>query len=458
MSNNSTNLEKVLIELTDSLALINDLNSNIKYRVFALFYLDFLNNSQEDFSSDASYQKLLDYHAENQKIWLKSVAVLGEFSKKPICIFTEELNKDLSLILDEIINKEITSLSELEAVDREFLLFINKYYDDFFRKKICYSCIHCLDFIFYVGVIFKVLGGEINLEEAEQQQHYYKVTQVHDEIIDIIRNKKEENIFNIEKDFVGESKKPIVYFDQNVLVKYETSEDFKNKINRSKKSFSYAYSPSHLEEIYKRSDSEKKQYVLNELIELTEKLVILPWDEGMKLFYEDPFHGMERVAQDMGQAAKLVEKLRLLKYEGRKILHKEYLEFGKSINNKSLFGEDKDLLEKVLRSLSSGFSLNEIQNIENISVNYNRVNNIIYKLYNAMDILGYWKEKNSDFRAIKSSVHDIEHLIYATCTDIFVTSDEKCYKRSSAIFNHIKPSMKVYLVDDFINTIEKFDN
>ncbi|MCD1261259.1 hypothetical protein B5M42_020880 [Paenibacillus athensensis] len=452
MNKNYDLLSNDINELNENLTFINDINSGVKYRIFAVYILDLLNENPKELENFPSFHDLINLYKDYKLTWLESVSVLQRLSKVHFCEFAAELNKDLSLLLEEMIAKEASEINKLKAIDRELILFIYKYYKEFFSKKICYSCKHCLDFSLYLDLISNLINERISIEAVEEKLHYHKIIQIQDSILELIAKKKNDNVFRIERTFIRNTK-PIVYFDQNVLVKYEEDADFKLLVNKSKIDFYYAYSPSHLEEINKRSDQDKKEHILNEIIDLTEKLIILPWDDGLKLFYEDPKTGLKRVFEHRGEAAALVEKLRLLKYEGRTILHKKYLEYSKSINNMDLFEKDKDLLEGVLKQLSSGFTLDSIKNLANPESNYIRINNIIYKLYNAFDVLGFWKEKNSDLRAIKSSVHDIEHLIYAICADIFVTSDEKCFKRSQAIFSHIKPALKVLSLNQFISKL-----
>lgn len=73
-------------------------------------------------------------------------------------------------------------------------------------------------------------------------------------------------------------------------------------------------------------------------------------------------------------------------------------------------------------------------------VDYSITNNRIHILYKAMDLLGFKKDKiqNGKDRKVRSSRHDIEHILYASNADYFFTADKNMYYRAINIFRILK--------------------
>lgn len=63
---------------------------------------------------------------------------------------------------------------------------------------------------------------------------------------------------------------------------------------------------------------------------------------------------------------------------------------------------------------------------------YNTINGFIHNLYSVIDICGFKKDNRK--RQIRSSRLDIEHLLYASVADLFLTKDVKLRCRAKNIF------------------------
>lgn len=66
-----------------------------------------------------------------------------------------------------------------------------------------------------------------------------------------------------------------------------------------------------------------------------------------------------------------------------------------------------------------------------------------------------WVDKN---RAIKSSAHDIEHMIYAAGTDLLVTMDKKFKERSMLIYQRLGISTNVMDWDQYKDYLDSLVN
>ena len=74
-------------------------------------------------------------------------------------------------------------------------------------------------------------------------------------------------------------------------------------------------------------------------------------------------------------------------------------------------------------------------------------------MYQLFDDFGYFVDKKE--RTIKSSAYDIEHVIYATKCDYFVTDDKNCFKRAEQIYKKIKCKTKILRYDELCDLITK---
>ena len=197
--------------------------------------------------------------------------------------------------------------------------------------------------------------------------------------------------------------KKLVYFDTNVFINIEESENkasFMKILEKSKSRFNYYYSPSNLEDVQKRKSLEfTVDNILDIINEITDSLFIHRVDEGVRLDYESIETSNARVCNDISlQVTNLVEEYRIIYRKMKELDFPEYCsdEFKNRANNLDLFNADQLLLKKVLRKLNSSVCIEEIKydtkkDIKNKK--YEEINCIFYDLIKAMDVLHFYSDK-----------------------------------------------------------------
>lgn len=251
----------------------------------------------------------------------------------------------------------------------------------------------------------------------------------------------------------GKIDKPIVYFDNNTYIYLKSSIPI-NKIN---KEYQYVYSPAHLEELANSIREEdfkyncKIQRDLSYLSKLTDNVEFLPdLNNGIKIFCESPEEPLKRVIKDFDGTV-LSEQI-----------EKDFLE------KRNAFRDEYDL--KVRGSNISGFLssvaakkiLNqfvwypEYENESNKKMFWKKYKNsyiFLFKdlpaLVNLLDILDNNPESSKKYR---SHLHDTTHLIYATKSDLFVTSDKRLEDKANEIFRFLEIPVKVKNYKDFLES------
>lgn len=311
----------------------------------------------------------------------------------------------------------------------------------------CMECAPCYDFIFYSQTTQKWIDGSISEESLKNELHAWRKTQLRDEALTKIKRGNSRNDFNKRPFEVSGTK---VYLDQNVLSLYAQDEAVKSKINHLKESckFIFFYSPSNLEEIYKISDLDQKLFVVSALSELTRNIVILPDGNTNSFFIEDPFYGLKRIENHEGSTEAL-EELKLISSRDRKMYLAKYdtTEHKQDIaNNQSVFESltNEEFGELVSLSYSSLYDKKCFSNITSRA----EALHAVYTLSNMLDLLGYkvdTKEKTQ-----KSSLHDIEHIIYGLDADLFVTNDRKLQARATQIYRFMNVDTKVVNLEELL--------
>lgn len=176
----------------------------------------------------------------------------------------------------------------------------------------------------------------------------------------------------------------------------------------------------------------------------------------MRLDYELPQLSYKRTNNNNSkQITELVEKSHIETIKAGELFFPEYNTsmHKKEINNKDLFGRDSEMLENVLMMTGATFYLNNTKNLDIKKIKCAELNDIIYKFLKAMDILNFRHEPLKNTQKLQSSVHDTEHLIYATYSNIFVTNDTILYHRSKAILGHLTPNIQVMKLKEFLPII-----
>ncbi|WP_456272637.1 hypothetical protein [Bacillus sp. AK031] len=212
----------------------------------------------------------------------------------------------------------------------------------------------------------------------------------------------------------------------------------------------YVYSPSHLEEIKRMNNVEEEQNVMSTIRRITSSLFISNFEGNkLSLAHEDPNYGMRRVLKS--DVAPDLEAYRVITAHDRKIFHPERtdevylsrLTFDEVFNHPTVVGVCED------------FKREELLDKKGRVKHYTFAHQAIYALVRALDNLGFKTDKK---RAIKSSAHDIEHMIYAAGTDIIVTMDKKFKDRAKLIYQRLGISTKVMDWEEYKEYVDSLVN
>lgn len=164
----------------------------------------------------------------------------------------------------------------------------------------CIKCSSCFDFIFYLSILNDVLTGKINWDSVKEKMHYLKTAEAIDKVLCNLPNNISSNDFNVTNEFDENQGKKVVYFDHNIINEYVKQPEylnFKKLISKSKLiNYEYAYSPSHLEEVYKMKSDDEADIFIAAIRKISNNLVILRKDDNsLSLVYEDPIYSFNRI-------------------------------------------------------------------------------------------------------------------------------------------------------------------
>jgi predicted nucleic acid-binding protein len=313
----------------------------------------------------------------------------------------------------------------------------------------CLSCASCYDYIFYSNLLRKIgKQNKIDLKALEVELHTWKKTQLQDDVLTSLKQSNGSN-FSYEK---YSPKRKVVYFDQNMLSDYDDNVLVYQEINRVKEKLDICYSPSHLEEINKTSTNDDVKRLLGKLTELTENLVVLPDKNGHFYAKEKPEYGLDRVKSYPG-STDAVENLKLLSSKERSLFLERYdKECHKKVigNNENIYESlsDEDFNELLFYTHSSFRSKPSIKEYDG----RDGFLHAVYTLFGMLDLLSYRVDNQE--RTIKSSAHDIEHIIYASEADYFVTKDKKLYHRAKQIYKFLDIKTMVLNHRDYLEQLE----
>lgn len=226
--------------------------------------------------------------------------------------------------------------------------------------------------------------------------------------------------------------KKICYLDHNVFMSFIRGEKIDYEIPDD---CIVPYSPAHIEEI----DKSPLQYHQEELQKVREKTcnleILFCADGGFCIFKEDPQFCYNRIHESLDRI--LAEQEKLLDTRLQDLIFDGY----GSIKNRIKFNSQKpetflleheSLVNDILLRKGLNYNLEHIKTHGNCN-DYNTINGFIHNLFSVMDICGF--KKDNDSRRIRSSRLDIEHVLYASVADIFVTKDEKLRYRAMNFFS-----------------------
>lgn len=255
-----------------------------------------------------------------------------------------------------------------------------------------------------------------------------------------------------------------VYLDHNIIVELEENENLLKEILDFKDDINFFYSPNHLEEVSKRKNIESINYYIEVIRKLTDNIGIFRTNkETLKLLIEDPIYSYNRIKAVGIDINRSIEENRFLLNKHRSVSTPQYDDKKhRNIINKS---NEKDLillndeenrkkLDIALKQYGRCIGLDEFKALnEDLTKSYTELNTHIYAIMNALMAIGYKLDKKKD---IKSGVYDIEHLIYGSKCNYFITKDERFYERAKIIYKILNINVKVIHLkneDNIVNII-----
>ncbi|WP_299162817.1 hypothetical protein [uncultured Tenacibaculum sp.] len=300
----------------------------------------------------------------------------------------------------------------------------------------CYDCGNCLDFAYYEDLLQNIIENNGDKKDLAEKLQFWKKAKNTDEIIDNITIGRAQIP---PKSSINTNTESTVYLDFNLFDRIDRGIPIP-EIETSK-DLIYCYSPIHLEETHRMKDDEKIQIRIETIRSFTKNNFILNVDDKLDFYCEDPKESY-KIALTNTSVNKYLEENRIIKQKDKNI-YWEKISGGKfnikTGNSKEIFSEITELeLNKLL--LFSGYqkTISEFK-IENCT--FSEIQNVIHSLYNVLDNLGYKTDKNE--RTIKSSLYDIDHLVYASCSDFFITDDKKMKLRAKQIYDFLKIKTKI---------------
>ena len=348
---------------------------------------------------------------ENETIKRLSVFILNKLN----LFIQDKISEEELFLYKELIGATLRILNLLEP-DRDTIEF--------------------LDFSKYIELIHKFEEKEIDTQQLKEQLHEYRLVAIGEDILDCMQNLPTEKDFNIAP--YTPSKKTI-YVDFNTLGKIE-DELKNNQFIFDKDNYEFIYSPNHLEEVYRMQIDDYRDARIHSITVLTNNNLILPLHKKLSFYTEDPNYSYRRVTSNL-RISELVEEKRKLDVERKNIFFPENKNRSKTINNAV------DVFEEIPKERIT-FKTENFKNLDELR-------NCIYSMYQLFDDFGYFVDKKE--RTVKSSAYDIEHVIYATKCDFFVTDDKNCFKRAEQIFRKIKCNTKVLKYDELCDMIKTCD-
>lgn len=164
------------------------------------------------------------------------------------------------------------------------------------------------------------------------------------------------------------------------------------------------------------------------------------------------------------ESTELAEKLKVLKSGDNELYYAKYdnENFRNKINNhdpENFLTNYSAEINEILKSKGLSYSIEQVKDGEYIT--YEDINSKIHELYEAMDCIGFKRDNLSikqdgtrNERKVRSSRHDIEHLLYAANADVFVTADARLYYRAVNIFKVLKKKVEVKRVRSFDELVQ----
>ena len=225
---------------------------------------------------------------------------------------------------------------------------------------------------------------------------------------------------------------PICYMDQNVLARYIRGEDIGYNIPEG---VVVPYSPAHIAEISKSCDDFLQLQDLKLISSVTKNIELLFTSESFTLFEENPEMCLKRVSDgsydiDLAQEYKYIEN-KIIKLRFEDDFDQDFRMRINGTDPESFIENNYDLVNKLLSNLYVSCDLDDIKRKGN-TYEYNILNEYIHALSTVFDICGFQRDKEA--KKIRSSRIDIEHILYGSAAQIFLTYDRRLRLRAINIY------------------------
>ncbi len=300
-------------------------------------------------------------------------------------------------------------------------------------------------------------------------QKSWLATQTLDEMLTSgIPNKHEFSVID-KKDL-----KKTVYVDMNVMSALIEQIEIMDTGD-----YQFVYSPEHIED-FVFSKLEYHIPSLEAISSITDNITVAYYERGGYTYGKENafFVYKNRVLPDI-ENIRRAKDMKAIDYSVD--LENEYHNPSKyngavPIDNPFIFiTKFKDDIDQVLSRIGAPFRIEDLIISKSENIEYSDCNPIIHYLYQAMDKMGFQQDTISEsklneatslshdnYRKIRSSRLDIEHILYGSCCDYFVTLDKKLYFRASIIIKllnrkckviHLKHQQGKSIYEEILNTI-----
>lgn len=319
-------------------------------------------------------------------------------------------------------------------------------------EDFCDNCDACFDALYNSKLISNFFLGEIDRQMVAVLRQQWKYSFLTDKAVHGLGDLSRLSVNRKTVVLVG----MLCYIDQNILTQAVNREGFLEQLMAAKVKHGLRIigSVSHFEEIFKISNLEHRDKFAEVLMSLTDGVNLQPCneDDSIKPFFENASTILSRI--DMTAASsEAVEMLKNLKDEDRRLYFEKYndLDYKKRIGCSSgIFDEltEREFSELVCMSSPPGPRKSDFKNL----VRHEKIRDAMYSLHNAMDLMSFKQDKS--LRTQRSSAHDIEHLIYASQCNYFVTNDANLRQRAIEIYRFLEFPVRVLSLAEISSLLE----
>ncbi|HEU4788419.1 MAG TPA: hypothetical protein VFS71_01935 [Flavobacterium sp.] len=349
-------------------------------------------------------------------------------------MMTCQNQQQISAFIEGGLKRFVKSQDNLEQL-QDFVILLNPRKEKLLNNC-CWECPHCYDLRTYVKILFDFVNETMTLQEVEKKLQEWDKVKASDEIIDNIAIPERKLNLTACDAVTGK----IYYPDFNFIDEIEKRDLFEELKN---KDLYFIYSPIHLEEVYRMKLPYQEERIQT-ISKITSDNYILPMGNRLELHKLHPKYSYERVKDNPG-ISRALEKSKIVNSKDRDIFFTEIKNrLQREINNiQNVFDYiSKTEFHKLLSFSGYRFT---VADFKKTNKSYDEILHMIYTLCSIMDNLSFNRDNKG--RTLRSSVYDIEHLIYATKADFFVTGDKKLSNRAIEIYSYLELDIEVLFID-----------